>query len=46
LMTFGGIVVVCGRKFYTRFLKRIPSGNHVTPAMFVKRRWIKGAVTS
>jgi hypothetical protein len=46
LVAFGGFMGFCTMKFYTRFLKRIPNGNHVTPAMFDKGRWIKGIVTS
>ena len=46
MASFGGLVVFGGAKFYARFLKRIPNGNHVIPDMFADKRWIKGVVTS
>ena len=46
MTSFGGVMAFGGMKFYSRFLKRIPHGNHVTPDIFAKKRWIKGVVTS
>ena len=46
VLLFGGVMAFGGMKFYSRFLKHIPHGNHVTPDIFAKKRWIKGVVTS
>ncbi|KAF8622606.1 hypothetical protein AX15_006864 [Amanita polypyramis BW_CC] len=34
------------RRVYTRYIKRIPNANHITPAMLEKKRKIQGMVTS
>ncbi|KAF8917898.1 hypothetical protein CPB85DRAFT_1214547 [Mucidula mucida] len=42
----GGVSTFGGRRLYTRYFRRVQNADHLTPAMFAQKRWLKGVVTS
>jgi hypothetical protein len=44
--TLGSVTTVIAALAYTRYGRRLRNGDWITPDVFAKKRWIRGAVTA
>jgi hypothetical protein len=42
----GAVITTSGARVYRRYFRRLQNSDWITPDVFVKKRWVKGMVTS